>query len=270
MRTEFLIDADGMLWPDAGSLGLSQHQRLVSEHGFIRVHQQVSSIAVSLNADIVSDVAIGKLLFALLEVRPSRVELSWFDTGWHTKAFVQTRGLAEKLAELTAPSSQTYRAAARDLARLPTDNPFANIFAAWRAHAGKVDAAFYLDLFPDVLRERFFVLDLAANRSQLTFDCVGFGFPLLSNDWAANCAGAPFEHQADYAYACAVARAYRQVGRQSEPLWEYVQAAIDVPLRGHCPVRYQRLILPILGENDTMKLLGTTFLDPSIKISSEA
>jgi hypothetical protein len=209
MRTEFLIDADGMLWPDAGSLGMSQHQRLISERGFIRVSQKASSIAVYLNADIVSEVAIGKLLFALLEVRPHRVELSWFDTGWHTTEFVQTRGLAEKRAELTAPSAPAYRAAMRDLARLPDDNPFAPVFAAWRENVGKVDAAFYLDRFPDVLRERFFLLELASDRTQLTFDRVGLGFPLLSNDWAANCGGAPFEHQADYAYACAVARAYQ-------------------------------------------------------------
>lgn len=270
MAKEFLIGADGVVWPGGGRLGEAQCERLISNSGFIKVHLQGASVAVRLNADVVSGTAVGQLLFDLLELKPQRVELSWFDAGWHAKEFLDTQGLVKKLTELTVPAAPTYRVTAHDLFQLPDANLFAPLLANWRAQGGGGDAAEYLDSFPDLLRERFFLLDLDADRNRLTFDRVGLGFPLLSNAWAASCGGAPFEEQADYAYACAVARAYRQVGRLREPLWEHVEASIDVPQRGPCPVRYQRLILPILGGEGTMQLLGTTFLDSGVKIGVES
>ena len=269
MMNEFLIGADGVIWPGGGLLNQAQCERLISTSGFIKVDVRKTSVAVRLNADVVSETAIGQLLFDLVEFKPRRVELSWFDAGWHAEAFMGVCGLTKKLAELTVPLAPTYCATEHNLVQLPDANLFAPLFAIWRAQGGSGDTARYLDSFSDVLRERFFLLDLAEDRHHLTFDRIGFGFPLLDNTWAAQCGGAPFEQQADYAYACAVAEAYRQVGRQSEPLWQHVQASIDVPQRGLCPVRYQRLILPILGDRDRIQLLGTTFLDPSVKASIE-
>ena len=268
MKNEFLIGADGTIWPHIGRLSTPQCDTLISGEGFIRVAVDDDSMFIRLNADVVSEKAVGQLLFDVLDRRQRPVELSWFDNGWHTSVFAEQSGFVRKLNELTVPTAEGYRVSAQAFATLCDDNPFAPLVAKWREESGAGDVAGYLGMFPKTLRNRFFVLDLAADKHRLTFDRVGFGFPLLSDEWAAQCAGAPIEEQADYAYACAVARAYRQVGCSLEPLWEHVEAAIDVPGRGPTPVRYQRLIMPVCGAGEQVKLLGTTFLDPNVSIPS--
>ena len=264
MTVAYLISPQGEFLPAAATVA-SDSPALTE--GSVHVAQTRGSCRIRLHRGAVTEEAICELNFWMAYVSPAPIALSWFEPEegrWRSQVLRTRSAACRKLLELTTPLPKHFVSLPHDPQLLDRASPFAPLLAAWRANSGALALPAYVEHLTGPLRDRFYLVKLESDDTSLTMQSAGGGCPLVSRTWAATCAGAQMEDQADVRYAVAVARTYRAAAQTDTPIWHDISTDMDLIGRGPQRAQYQRLVLPLKDRHGGRWVLGATFLDPTI------
>lgn len=276
----FVFDDQGEMW-DAKSRRLAEVLQatlpgeellsyVIRNLGFVGVSESNGSVRLRLRPAVVSQAALGALLYWLHDRRIDRMLLSFLDGEW-THEMVRTSEEAVRRVLAHARFKPVDRDGdflhqQRALQELPNASPLRALLDVWSDHSGRFDGDRIYPLLDKALNGRFVLFQANANSPTLYVKDVGSGLGQSGGYWLTRTKGLRVEDQPDYAYGKWVAEAYRDVLETREPLLDDVDAVITWPQQPRVSYRYRRLIVPFDGGSTSTLLLSATIIDPDISL----
>lgn len=241
--------------------------------GFIAFRRLEGNCQVRLRPAKVSKVALALLFQLLGDERPERVVLSREESQPADQLIRDWRHAVHSIGATVGAAQdgigEAFLRATRDLRQLDARDTLGGMFSRWRERAGQVDVSAIPALVGEGLLSRHIVVERPADRGGLTLRSLGAGFLTVDNALYAHGPATNVEHHPDYYYGQWVSELYRAAFERCEPMLDDVDAFIARPREGRQRVRYRRLVVPIRGRDDSMRLLGASVLDSSIDLRGE-
>jgi hypothetical protein len=280
MMQTYLFDDKGELW-DGKSRKLAEalHASLSSEDllkyvvrnlGFIAVTENNGSLRLQLRPTIVSQVALGGLLYWMHDRAVERVLISCLDEEW-SHELVRTREEAvRRLLTKVRRDGEDRRGdflnQPRPLHDLPDTSPLRAVLNAWAECDGVYDHKRLLPVLQNATNGRFFLVEAAASSPSIMIRDIGNGFTRDAGYWLGRTVGHRVEDQPDYAYGKWLAEVYGKVVTSRAPSLDDVDAVITWPQQPRISYRYRRLVVPFETGKDSTLLLSATLIDPAIDL----
>ena len=276
----FVFDDQGEMW-DAKSRRLAEvlQASLTGEElltyvirnlGFVAVSESGGSVRLRLRPKVVSQAALGALLYWLHDQHIDRMLLSFLDNEWTHELVGSRQEAARRLL-----ARVHFKPEDRDgdflnkqlpLQELPGASPLRALLDVWSDHSGRFDGERIYPLLDKALNGRFVLFEANASSPTVYVKDVGQGLGRSGGYWLTRSKGLRVEDQPDYAYGKWVAEAYRDVLASREPLLDDVDAVITWPQQPRVSYRYRRLIVPFEGASASTLLLSATVIDPDISL----
>jgi hypothetical protein len=275
-----LFDDKGEVWDakshklaDALQASLSCEDLLgyvVRNLGFIAVTDNNGSLRLQLRPAIVSQMALGGLLYWLHDRAIERVLISYLDGEW-SHELMRSREDAVRRLLVRVPFRPTDREGdflhmPRSLQDLSHASPLRAVLNAWAECGGKFDFERIHPVVQKALNGRFVLFEAPPDSPAVHVKDVGGGLGKSAEYWLSRTKGLRVEDQPDYAYGKWVAEACRQVLITREPSFEDVDAVITWPQQPRISYRYRRLLVPFEGERDSTLVLSATVIDPDVNL----
>jgi hypothetical protein len=280
MMQTYLFDDKGELWDgksrrlaDALYASLSSDDLLkyvIRNLGFIAVTENSGSLRLQLRPAIVSQTALGGLLYWMHDRAIERVLISALDEEWSHELVASrdeaVRRLLARVRFSPADRDGDFLSRPRPLHQLQRSSPLRAALDAWSATQGRYDPEVIRPSLQKALDDRFVLIDAPSGSRNLLINDVGSGLTRLAEYWLSRARGLRVEDQPDYAYGKWVAQLYQQALSCGEPLLEDVDAVVMWPGQPRQSYCYRRLILPFKRRDGSSVLLGTTLRDPGIDL----
>jgi hypothetical protein len=243
---------------------------VVRNLGFIAAKEMGGSLRISLRPAVVSPIAFSALLYWLHDRAADRVLVSFCDREWSHEML---RSRDEAVRRLMARID--FGQGARDgdflqeslpLDSLPRQSPLREVLDVWRACGGKFDRNRLAPILERALNGRFVLVEAHPERPAMIIKDVGSGLSKPAEYWLARSIGNRVEDQPDYDYGKWVASYYRDVIAKGEPTLGNVDAVINWPQQSRRSFRYQRLVVPFRGDNNSTMLMAASLVDPAINL----
>jgi hypothetical protein len=243
---------------------------VVRNLGFIAAKEMRGSLRISLRPAVVSPIAFSALLYWLHDRTADRVLVSFCDREWSHEML---RSRDEAVRKLMARVD--FGQGARDgdflqeslpIDTLPRVSPLREVLDVWRACGGKFDRERLAPVLERALNGRFVLVEAHPERPAMIIKDVGSGLSKPAEYWLARSIGNRVEDQPDYDYGKWVAAYYRDVITRGEPSFGNVDAVINWPQQSRRSFRYQRLLVPFRGEDNSTLLMAASLVDPGINL----
>jgi hypothetical protein len=275
-----LFDDRGELW-DAKSRTLAESLQaslsgedllsyVVRNLGFIAIADNNGSLRLRLRPAVVSQMALGALLYWLHDRVVERALISFLDGEWTHELVASRDDAVRRLLARVKVNLEDRRGdflnQPRPLHALQPSSPLRGLLEAWANCEGKYDSERLHPVIQKSVNGRFVLVEASPSSADLFIKDVGGGLGDFGKYWLSRTIGLRVEDQPDYAYGKWVAGPYRQVLSTGEPSLEDVDAVITWPQQPRISYRYRRLVVPFNGTRDSMLLLGVTLVDPNIDL----
>jgi hypothetical protein len=280
MMQTYLFDDKGELW-DGKSRKLAEilHASLSSADllkyvvrnlGFIAVTDNNGSLRLQLRPAIVSQMALGGLLYWMHDRPIERVLISSLGEEW-SHELVRTRKevvrwLLTKVRRDGEDRRGDFLNQPRPLHDLPDTSPLRAVLNAWAECDGVYDQNRLLPVLQNATNGRFFLVEAAASSPSIMIRDIGNGFTRDAGYWLGRTIGHRVEDQPDYAYGKWLAEVYGKVVTSRAPSLDDVDAVITWPQQPRISYRYRRLVVPFETGKDSTLLLSATLIDPAIDL----
>jgi hypothetical protein len=280
MAGTLLFDDQGEMWDakspllaDALHASLSGEELLkyvVRNLGFIAVTENGGSLRLQLRPAIVSQTALGALLYWLHDQTVERAMISLLDRDW-THELVRTReAIVRRLLACVKVDLEDRQGdflnRPRPLHALQRSSPLRALLDIWAESAGTYDKERLGPLLQEALNGRFVLFEASAGSGRVYVRDVGQGLGKSGGYWLSRTKGLRVEDQPDYAYGQWVVKAYRQVLETREPSLDDVDAVIAWPHQPRVSYRYKRLVVPFEAGDRSTLLLSATVIDTDINL----
>ena len=275
-----LFDDRGELW-DAKSRTLAESLQaslsgedllsyVVRNLDFIAIADNNGSLRLRLRPAVVSQMALGALLYWLHDRVVERALISFLDGEW-THELVASRDdavrrLLARVKHKAADRDGDFLDRPRPLHELPDGSPLRAVLNAWADCRGRFDAERLRPVIQRALNGRFVLFEATPYSPSLHVKDVGAGLSKSAEYWLSRTKGLRVEDQPDYAYGKWVAEAYRQVLSTGEPSLADVDAVITWPQHPRIGYRYRRLLVPFEAQRDSTLVLSATVIDPDVNL----
>lgn len=258
---DFVIDADGKVWPataagflDWAPLRGSEGDRfdrlmhLVGERGFVYLRQEPRLLIVVFRGAPLRPETIGGLFRAIAVLRPDRIVLSFGSGERCVEAFTEIDPALRRIEELAADLSEEPRRpglwATRQTLDAIENGTICELLRVWHQTDGNWTAEARWNLEEaDLLADAVIVANPLGSE-RLVIRHWGSRRWLLGRKWASNACGREVEDQPQKAFGRWAAATYREALRDGQPQLHRVEAAL---LSGRRLRRrnYDRLLLPL-------------------------
>ncbi|HZT47042.1 MAG TPA: hypothetical protein VFA64_03645 [Hyphomicrobiaceae bacterium] len=280
MMQTFLFDDMGDMW-DAKSRSLAEAlgaslsadqlaKYAVRNLGFIAASDNDGSISLRLRPAVVSQTALGALIYWLHDRPVERVLISCLDGEWsHELVSSRDETVRRLLSHAKVDMSDRqgdFLRRPRPLADLPHTSPLRALLEAWNQSGGRFDRERLNRVLDTALRKRFLLVEGSATSSHMLVKEIGTGFENTAVRWLSPIKGLRVEDQPDYAYGQWISSIYREAAAKSVPTLEDVDAVIRWPEHPRVSYRYQRLMVPFEASDDSTLVLGVTLPESTIDL----
>jgi hypothetical protein len=267
-RREWLVfDDRGNIWP-AHSTELRRQLYcfhpsedlpggLARNLGFVAGCRSGPNVALRLQIDLVSDIALAAAYYWVSDCEPARVLIDYLGPTRPAEVYTSAEAAISRLVKLTRD-----REASRHIAEKPcpvddlaAGSALRGLTEIWASNGGRYDAQAFTEYAARRLLKRFLIVrqDDAAG---LVFDTIGDGLHVPDRDWFRTAIGRPIEHQPDAPYWRWVAQVQRAALQSNEPVLSDIDASIYWPSLGRVRRRYRRLLLPCTAPDGTRLLFS--------------
>jgi hypothetical protein len=214
-------------------------------------------VALRLQIDLVSDIALAAAYYWVSDCEPARVLIDYLGPTRPAEVYTSAEAAISRLVKLTRD-----REASRHIAEKPcpvddlaAGSALRGLTEIWASNGGRYDAQAFTEYAARRLLKRFLIVrqDDAAG---LVFDTIGDGLHVPDRDWFRTAIGRPIEHQPDAPYWRWVAQVQRAALQSNEPVLSDIDASIYWPSLGRVRRRYRRLLLPCTAPDGTRLLFS--------------
>jgi hypothetical protein len=279
-REWFVFDDRGNVWPAQsrelrrqlygsdrdGDLALGLARNL----GFVAGCHFGGNVALRLQIDLVSDIALAAAYYWLSDCAPARVLIDYLGPSRPAEVYASAESAIARLVKLTRDREVSRHVAEKpcSIEQLSPGSPLRGLLELWAGNGGRYDAAAFSEYATRRLLKRFLVVRQDAAKG-LVFDTIGEGLHVPDRDWFRSAIGRPIEQQPDTSYWRWVAQIQRAALRSSDPVVSDIDASIYWPSLGRVRRRYRRLLLPCAGPGGTRLLFSANSSEGRVALRSQ-
>jgi hypothetical protein len=279
-REWFVFDDRGNIWP-AYSPELRRQLYCFSQNndlalglarnlGFVAGSQSGSNVALRLQLDLVSDIALAAAYYWLSDCEPRRVLIDYLGPSRPAEVYTSAEAAIRRLVRLTRVR-EVRRVAEKACAidQLSSGSPLRGLVELWARNGGRYDAVAFSAYATRRLLKRFLIVRRDEAHG-LVFDTIGEGLHVPERDWFRSAVGRPIEQQPDAPYWRWVAQIQRAALQANDPVVSDIDASIFWPSLGRVRRRYRRLLLPCTAPDGTRLLFSANSSEGRVAVSGQS
>ena len=280
-RREWLVfDDHGNIWPAHSpelrrQLYCFHHNdglpvSLARNLGFVSGCHFGHNVAIRLQLDLVSDIALAATYYWLSDCEPRRVLIDYLGQSRPAEVYTSAEAAISRLVRLTRDRDICRHVAEETCSvdQLAAGSPLRGLLELWAGTGGRYDESSFSEYATRRLLKRYLVVrqDEAGG---LVFDTIGDGLHVPDRDWFTSAIGRPIEQQPDAPYWRWVAQIQRRALQANDPVVSDIDASIYWPSLGRVRRRYRRLLLPCTAADGTRLLFSANSSDGGVPLSGQ-
>ena len=279
-----IVDGKGDLWAIddpglAASLGAALNGEAlahfgVTNLGWIEIRNVGERLHLRCRPQLVSPAALTGALYVLFARRWRAVALSLLAKSWSYVILQDCSQVVDLLASLTSKQPSWEAGASQRFLRRPVTANLSPLMPTLRRalpivldHSLGIENLAAIDR---LFKGRWSISHIDPATQQLVFDHMGQGFTRIGPDWAGGAAFAPPTASiSDVAYQQWVARFRMEVARQTDPVFDVVDAWVNGATQESARLRYHRVTVPVSTDGRRL-LLSASAVDLAIDLRQTA